>query len=89
MSIAIPWDAPDTIQRTPIPPTRPGWAANPKEDKMFKLTCDDLHRKTDAQLVALFREASKGLATGKPGAPAAQSLVAMIRTEIARRGPLP
>lgn len=56
---------------------------------MLKLTRDDLHRKTDAQLAALFQEASKGLASGKPDLASAQSLVAMIRAEIAGRGPRP
>lgn len=56
---------------------------------MFKMTKDDLAKKTEVQLVALFQEASKGLASGKPDLALAQSLLAMIRAEIARRGPTP
>lgn len=48
---------------------------------MFKLTRNDLQGKTDAQLTALFQKASKGVDTNT----AAQSLVAMIRAEIACR----
>lgn len=53
---------------------------------MFKITKHDLAKKTDAQLAALFQEASHGLAANKgPVLAAAQSLLAMIRAEIARR----
>lgn len=54
---------------------------------MFKMTKGDLAEKTDAQLTALFLEASNGLAFGKPEIAAAQSLLALIQAEIARRGP--
>ncbi|MGJ8482165.1 hypothetical protein [Sphingobium yanoikuyae] len=56
---------------------------------MFKMTKDDLAKKTDAHLAALFQEASKGLVVGKPDLASAQSLLAMIRAEIARRDPRP
>ncbi|WP_288804734.1 hypothetical protein [uncultured Novosphingobium sp.] len=52
---------------------------------MFKMTKDDLAKKTDAQLTALFQEASKGLIATKSGLASAQSLLAMISAEIARR----
>ena len=54
---------------------------------MFKITKDDLSKKTDAQLAALFQEASHGLVAKGPTLAVVQSLLAMIRTEIARRGP--
>ncbi|WP_394440186.1 hypothetical protein ACGGKE_03845 [Sphingobium naphthae] len=54
---------------------------------MFKMTKDDLAKKTDAQLAALFQEASKGLASGKPDLASAQSLVVMINNELAARAP--
>lgn len=56
---------------------------------MFKMTKGDLARKTDAQLAALFQEASKGLVAAKSDLASAQSLVAMIHAEIAKRGPAP
>ncbi|WP_156358350.1 hypothetical protein [Sphingobium sp. Leaf26] len=56
---------------------------------MFKMTKDDLAKKTDAQLAALFQEASKGLIATKPEIASAQSLRTMIRAEIAKRGPTP
>lgn len=56
---------------------------------MFKITKDDLAKKTDEQLTALFREASKGLASGKPDLASTQSVMAMIRAEIAKRGASP
>jgi hypothetical protein len=56
---------------------------------MFKITKDDLTKKTDAQLAALFQEASCGLAAKGPTLAVAQSLLAMIRAETARRGPIP
>lgn len=54
---------------------------------MFIITKDDLARKTDVQLAALFQEVSKGLSTTRPGTASAQSLAVMILAEIARRGP--
>lgn len=53
---------------------------------MFKITKDDLAKKTDAQLATLFQEASYGLVAKGPALAVAQSLVAMIRAEIALRG---
>lgn len=52
---------------------------------MFKITKDDLAKKTDAQLTALFQEVSKGLTAKGPDLPAAQSLVRTICSELARR----
>lgn len=52
---------------------------------MFKMTKDDLAKKTDAQLTALFQETSKGLIATKSGLASAQSLLVMISAEIARR----
>lgn len=54
---------------------------------MFKMTKEDLAKKTNAQLAALFQEASKGLIATKPEIASAQSLLAMIRAEVIRRGP--
>lgn len=56
---------------------------------MFKITKDDLARKSDAQLAALFQEAAKGITPASPNRPAAQSLLAMIAAERAKRGPRP
>lgn len=56
---------------------------------MFKLTKGDLAAKTNAQLFAIFREASKGLNASKSRLASAQSLLAMIRAEIAKRRPSP
>lgn len=56
---------------------------------MFKMTKDDLAKKTDVQLAALFQEARKGLANGKPDLASTQSLMTMIHAEIARRDPRP
>lgn len=53
---------------------------------MFKITKDDLAKKTDAQLTALFQEVSEGLIVTKPFIASAQSLLAMIRAEFAKRG---
>lgn len=56
---------------------------------MFKMTKGDLAAKTNAQLFALFQEASKGLIATKSDLASAHSLLAMIRAEIAKRGPSP
>lgn len=56
---------------------------------MFKITKGALAKKTDAQLAALFQQAAIGLSTAKSELAEAQSLLAMIRTEIATRGPSP
>lgn len=56
---------------------------------MFKITKADLAKKSDAQLTALFRQATLGLSAAKCNLAAAQSLLAMIRAEFAKRGPSP
>ena len=56
---------------------------------MFKITKTDLAKKTNAQLAALFQEASKGLTAAKSDIASAQALLALIRAEIAKRGPSP
>lgn len=56
---------------------------------MFKMTKDDLAKKTNAQLAALFQEVSKRLIAAKSDPASAQSLLTMIRVEIAERGPSP
>jgi hypothetical protein len=70
--------------------TRPiGGGAKQQEESMFKMTKGDLAAKSNAQLFALFQEASKGLIAAKTELASAQSLLAMIRDELARRGPAP
>lgn len=56
---------------------------------MFKITKDDLTKKTDAQLAALFQQATIGLSATKADRAAAQSLLAMLRAERAKRCPSP
>lgn len=56
---------------------------------MFKISKNDLAKKTDAQLSALFQEVAKGLNPVRPDRSAAQSLLAMIAAERAKRGPRP
>ncbi len=56
---------------------------------MFKMTNGDLAKKTDAQLAALFQEASIGLTAQNPDLALAQSLIAKIVAERARRGTAP
>lgn len=56
---------------------------------MFKMTKDDLAKKSDAQLAALFQQVSRHVQSEQPDVPRAQSLLAMIRAEIAKRGPFP
>lgn len=56
---------------------------------MFKMTKGDLATKSNAQLTALFQEVSKGLIAPKPDIASAQSLLVMIRAEIAKRSPSP
>ncbi len=53
---------------------------------MFKMTKGDLATKSNAQLLAIFQEASKGLIAAKSDIASAQTLLAMIRAEIAKRG---
>ncbi|HEX7858475.1 MAG TPA: hypothetical protein VF503_32730 [Sphingobium sp.] len=52
---------------------------------MFKITKNDLTKKTDAQLAALFQQASIGLSAAKVDRLAAKPLLAMIRAERATR----
>lgn len=54
---------------------------------MFKMTKSDLAKKSDAQLAALFRQATLGLSATKSDLASAQSLVALIRSELAARAP--
>lgn len=56
---------------------------------MFKMTKDDLAKTSDAQLAALFQQASSNLQPDDSDLPHAQSLLAMIRAEFAKRGPRP
>lgn len=56
---------------------------------MFKMTKDDLAKKTDAQLAALFQEVTKSINQVSPDGPAAQLLLAMIAAERAKRSPHP
>lgn len=56
---------------------------------MFNITKDDLAKKSDVQLTALFQQASQRLQPNGSALPQAQSLLAMIRAEIAKRGPFP
>jgi hypothetical protein len=71
-------------------PTRPiGGGAKQQEESMFKMTKGNLAAKSNAQLFAIFQEASKGLIAAKSDLALAQTLLAMIRAEIAKRGPSP
>lgn len=54
---------------------------------MFNITKDDLAKKSDAQLSALFQDASRHLISVSPDTVAITSLLAMIRAERAKRGP--
>jgi len=56
---------------------------------MFKITKADLAKKTDAQLAALFQQATGGLTATGSDLATAQSALAIIRAEIAARGPAP
>lgn len=56
---------------------------------MFKISKDDLAKKTDAQLAALFQEAVRGIVPDSPDRHKLQSLLAMIAAERAKRGPRP
>ena len=67
--------------------TRPiGGGAKQQEESVFKITKSDLAKNTDAQLAALFQEASIGLAAAKPDLALTQSLIVAER---ACRGPAP
>jgi hypothetical protein len=52
---------------------------------MFKMTKGDLAKKSDAQLAALFQQATLSLSAAKSDLASAQSLLAIIRTERANR----
>lgn len=59
---------------------------------MFKMTRNDLARKSPAQLSALFNEVNQSLGSSPDPSPErahVQSLLAMIRAEQARRDPAP
>lgn len=56
---------------------------------MFKMTKGDLAKKSDAQLAALFQQATLGLSAAKTDLASAQSLLAMIHAERANRRPSP
>lgn len=56
---------------------------------MFKVTKDDLARKSNAQLLGLFNQVSLGLRILNAKRSLAQSLLVMIQQEILRRGPAP
>lgn len=56
---------------------------------MSKMTRGDLAAKSNAQLFAIFQEASKGLIAAKSDVALAQALLAMIRAEITKRDPSP
>jgi hypothetical protein len=68
--------------------TRPiGGGAKQQEESMFKMTKGDLAQKSDAQLAALFLQATLGLSATKSDIATAQSQLAMIRAELAARAP--
>lgn len=56
---------------------------------MFNITKDDLARKSNAQLAALFQEVAKSIAPASPDRHTAQALLARIAAERAKRGPRP
>lgn len=56
---------------------------------MFKMTKCDLAQKSDAQLAALFQQATLGLSAAKSDLATVQSQLAMIRAELANRIPKP
>lgn len=56
---------------------------------MFKMTKGDLAQKSDAQLAALFQQATLGLSAVKSDLATAQLLLAMIAAERANRRPSP
>ncbi len=59
---------------------------------MFKMTRNDLARKSPAQLSALFNEVNQALGSSPDPSPERariQSLLVMIRAEQARRDPAP
>ena len=59
---------------------------------MFKMTRNDLARKSPAQLSALFNEVNQSLGNSPDPSPErtrVATLLAMIRAELAGRGPAP
>ena len=56
---------------------------------IIKLTRSDLARKSRSQLAALFQQASVAVATSQSDLNDAQSALAIIDQELARRGPAP
>lgn len=56
---------------------------------MFKMTKGDLAQKSDAQLAAMFQQATLGLSAAKSDLTSVQSLLAMIVAERANRRPSP
>jgi hypothetical protein len=56
---------------------------------IIKLTRSDLARKSRSQLAALFQHASLAVSASQSDLNAAQSALAMIDQELARRGPAP
>jgi hypothetical protein len=64
--------------------------ANEMEDVMnFNLTRNNLATKSASQLAALFQQASNAIMANQATTASAQSLLAMIRAEIAKRTPSP
>jgi hypothetical protein len=56
---------------------------------IIKLTSADLARKSRLQLAALFQQASVKVSASQSDLNAAQSALAIIDQELARRGPAP
>jgi hypothetical protein len=56
---------------------------------IIKLTRADLARKSRSQLVVLFKQAGLAVSVSQSDLNAAQSALAMIDQELARRGPAP
>lgn len=56
---------------------------------IIKLTRVDLARKSRSQLAALFQQANLAVSISQSELNAAQSALAMIDQELARRGPAP
>lgn len=82
----VPTGAPHPQKRISPLQRGPTWAATTTEETMFKITSDDLAKKTDSQLAALFQEVAKGITPTSPDRPAVQSLLALIIAERAKRG---
>ena len=68
------------------PSTRPiRGGDNRQENIMLKTTKDDLASKSKAQLAAIFAAACRGIVAAKSDLACKQSLLEMVRTEIAKR----